>query len=670
MPKLDQPYDLNVLPAVHAKMLEDHFARIGEALLEGHDYPATREEWEARRGPRRERLIESLGGFPEQPCDLTPLHTGTLQRDGFRIEKWRLQTRPGWYVAVNLYVPDDLEAPLPAVICPHGHWHTGKRSVHVQQRCINFARRGYVALSLDMVGYDERQYQDHRQTFYLLTTGLCLAGLQIYDAIRCLDFLCAREEVDADRIGCTGASGGGNQTTYISAIDERVKASAPVCSVEVYADYFHKAHCTCETIPGVIGYADQPHILGLMAGRCALLLVNAILDGGFPILRARQALERAHRIFDLYNPDSLAIHEVYDGHAYTRKFREGVYRWFDRWLKGPVAGVVPGPDPGPVVEPHTWVEDVRSDALLVAGRVGLRDEGALTCATLHGQEAERVYARSLAQQGASAEQLRSAIVEQVFGGLPGPWHQTEGRSCLHAQTHDSFLAGDMLVEKVTFHSEPEIIIPALVMHDPQFVGERTGVVTMLAEGKAAVAHRRDLRELCRGGAMLLALDFRGRGETDGGGMSEFQAVERSINLGRPLLGWRVWDVLRAVDYLLARPDTADTAAVWGEADAALLALFAAALDERIRAAVCVDMLSSYRGSAGFVQPDWVFPRNILRVCDLPDLARLIAPRTLIVMNPQDGAGQDADPAPLLRGEGSCIAQDFDEAVAKLCAAIR
>ncbi len=338
MPKLDKPFDLNVLPQVHAKMLEDHFAYIGDEMLESYEYPASREEWEAQRGGIRAKLIESMGGFPEEACDLAPVDCGTLQRDGFRIEKWRLESRPGWYIAANIYVPDEQDGPLPGVICPHGHWATGKRSVHVQRRCINFARRGYVALSLDMVGYDERAYQDHRDTWYLMTTGMTLAGLHLYDNMRALDYLCGREEVDADRIGCTGASGGGNQTTYFSAIDERVKASAPVCSVDIYADYFRKAHCNCETVPGVVAYADQPHVLGLMAGRCGLLLVNAILDGGFPILRARQALDRAHRIFDLYNPESVDIHAVYDGHAYTQKFREGVYRWFDRWLKGPVAG--------------------------------------------------------------------------------------------------------------------------------------------------------------------------------------------------------------------------------------------------------------------------------------------------------------------------------------------
>ncbi len=226
------------------------------------------------------------------------------------------------------------------------------------------------------------------------------------------------------------------------------------------------------------------------------------------------------------------------------------------------------------------------------------------------------------------------------------------------------------MHEVTFESEPGIIIPALAMYDPNFMGARTGVITMLAEGKDAVVHRRDLLELCQGGALVLAMDFRGRGETDGGGMGEFSAVERGINLGRPMMGWRVWDVMRAADYLLDRADTtSDTVAVWGEDEAAMLAIYAAALDERISATVSVEPLTSYAGSKGFVQASWVFPRNILKVADMPDIAGLAAPRALVVANPKDGSGADTDAAALTAGEGATVAADFDEAVAGLLRAI-
>ena len=644
MPKLDQPFDFNVLARPHAKMLEDHFARIGDALLESYEYPATREEWESRRTVIRGRLIDSLGGFPEEPGDLNPLECGVLEREGYQVEKWRLESRPGWYIGANVYLPEEVTEPLPAVICPHGHWQTGKRSVHVQQRCINFARRGYVALSLDMVGYDERAFMVHRDTFYLMAAGMTLAGLQCWDNMRAIDYLCSREEVDATRIGCTGASGGGNQTTYVSALDERIKASAPVCSVEIYADYLRKGHCVCETVPDVLTYADQPHILGLMAGRCALLLVNAILDGGFPILRARQALERAHRIFDLYNPESIAIHEVYDGHGYTQKFREGVYRWFDRWLKGPVPGIEPADDPGPVHEPYTWVEAEGSDALLVGGRAGLSEVKALTCPSLYAEEAEKVYERSAARQGASPDELRPLIVEEVFGGFPGPWPESEGRSDLGAQVLETIEVGDLAVDKIAFRSEPEIIVPALAMYDPSHTGPRKATVAMLATGKSALVVRRDMRQLCEAGTLVLAIDYRGCGETDGGANETMWALERGTGLGRPLLGWRVWDVIRAVDYLLDRDDV-DPGGVgmWGEDEGGLLALYAAALDERVKAAACADTLVSYREGAGFVQAQWLFPRNILRVADIPDLARMVSPRGLVLLNARDGSGRDADP---------------------------
>jgi len=154
-------------------------------------------------------------------------------------------------------------------------------------------------------------------------------------------------------------------------------------------------------------------------------------------------------------------------------------------------------------------------------------------------------------------------------------------------------------------------------------------------------HRRDLHDLCTAGCLVLGVDYRGCGETDGGGNENQWALLRGINLGRPLLGWRTWDVIRTVDYLLTRDDVRpDAIALWGEREASLLALYAAALDERIAATVCLGPLASYLGDQGFTQPYWWFPRNILQVADICDLARIVSPRSLLLANSCDGAGNE------------------------------
>jgi len=174
---LDLLEELNVLPQPHTKMLEDHLARQGDELLRQHPYPRTLEQWQRQRATIRERLIESLGGLSEEKCGLNPRITGTVERDGYRVEKVLLETRPNWYAGVNVYLPADMDGPVPGILCPHGHWKPGKISPHVQARCATLARRGYVALALDMVGYGEREFMEHRPTFYLFAAGWTLAGL-------------------------------------------------------------------------------------------------------------------------------------------------------------------------------------------------------------------------------------------------------------------------------------------------------------------------------------------------------------------------------------------------------------------------------------------------------------------------------------------------------------
>jgi len=126
-----------------------------------------------------------------------------------------------------------LEAPKaggrksPAVLFPHGHWPHGRFQPEIQARAIGLSRLGYVVLTLDKYGYGERKFTGHHEAFYLLPSGLTLEGLQIWDNMRAVDYLLTRADVDPERIGITGASGGGNQTMYTAALDTRIAAGAP-----------------------------------------------------------------------------------------------------------------------------------------------------------------------------------------------------------------------------------------------------------------------------------------------------------------------------------------------------------------------------------------------------------------------------------------------------------
>jgi len=214
------------------------FVRKQAAELRAKDKPpATLEELKPRNDELRKNLLAAWGGFPETSCPLEPKSHGELKRDGYRVEKITFQTRPGIRMTANLYLPDK-KGKLPAILMVHGHWKGAKQDPVVQSRCIGAAKLGYVVLCVDAFGAGERaigtalgEYHGEMTAATLIPVGLPLSGLQVYENMRALDYLLTRPEVDGERIGITGASGGGNQTMYAGAFDTRFKCVVPVCSV-------------------------------------------------------------------------------------------------------------------------------------------------------------------------------------------------------------------------------------------------------------------------------------------------------------------------------------------------------------------------------------------------------------------------------------------------------
>ncbi|MFT5327455.1 MAG: hypothetical protein ACI8P0_005346, partial [Planctomycetaceae bacterium] len=228
------------------------FVRSQRDVLRGDDAaPASLDEWKSRRTEIREKLLEAWGGFPKEHAPLNPKLLGTLQRDGYRVEKVIFQTLPDVWITANAYVPDR-PGKQPAVLCVHGHWKGAKQDPHVQARCIGLARLGFFVLAVDAFGAGERgigkalgEYHGEMVAATLYPIGKPLSGIQVYENQRAVDYMLTRPEVDGDRLGITGASGGGNQSMYAGAFDERFKAVVPVCSVGNYRSYLGAACCMC-----------------------------------------------------------------------------------------------------------------------------------------------------------------------------------------------------------------------------------------------------------------------------------------------------------------------------------------------------------------------------------------------------------------------------------------
>ena len=614
--------DLKVLPQPHQKMMEDHFTRLADELLYMRGLCNTREEWLGRREKVRSALIQALGGFPEERCPLNAEITGRLERDGYVIEKLLYQSRPNFYVTAAVYVPADARLPAPAILCPHGHWQDGRYNPEVESRMIGLARRGYVALSLDKVGYNEREPEGPHRSRNLFLVGMSVQGIQAWDNMRAIDYLCTRDDVDPERIGCTGASGGGNQTMYVSSLDERIKASVPVCSVEMAECYMHKAFCTCETVPNLLQFADLVDICGLIAPR-ALLLIHGILDNGFRIDSARKTLRRLQEIYGFYDPAKLSSFATYSGHGYNKEMREAVYAWFDRWLMGkqpPYQGegtITPEDDPATTLKVcEDGLPEPCESMISIYKRIS-------------SELPPRAEVSSESEWKVEKQRLHNAVVE-CLGGWPE-------RSPLNAHVlgvEDVSLGEglpEVKAEKLYFHSEIDILVPAVLFHPQEEAAEGLDVQTVLGSDGKESLEPQDVASSLQSGSGVFAIDVRGVGETKSS--KPAQLYLSSVALGRPFHGMQAWDIRRAVDYLCTRDDVRSVSLrSAGSPLSGIVALIAAATDGRIAEVQIDKLLISYRlqedfGGDSGANANLIIP-GILKCADIADLAAMIAPRAL------------------------------------------
>ncbi|MFO0951897.1 MAG: CocE/NonD family hydrolase [Isosphaeraceae bacterium] len=292
--------------------------------------PATEQAWRDRARAVREQLLVSLGLWPMPPK--TPLHpkvVGKLERDGYTIEKVLLETIPGFTLGGNLYRPVGKKGKLPAVLCPHGHWADGRVNPEVQQRCIRLAKLGFVVFMYDMVGYNDSKAFGH--TFLndrLKRWGYSLVSLQTWDSIRVVDWITSLPDVDSERLGCTGESGGGTQTFLLTAVDDRVKVAAPIVMV---SDWF-QGGCVCENCAGLRWGTDNIEFAALAAPR-PMKLVGATGDW-----TARTISTVYPPLRDVYTltgrPERLSADLFNFNHNYNQTSRNAVYPFLARWLMG------------------------------------------------------------------------------------------------------------------------------------------------------------------------------------------------------------------------------------------------------------------------------------------------------------------------------------------------
>lgn len=308
----------------------------------------TRADWEQRCEEYRRQLREMLGLDPwPAKSDLKVTVTGAIDREDFRVEKLYYQSLPGLYVTANLYLPKNVSGRVPAVLYLCGHSQVKIDNVsygnktHYHFHAVWFARHGYACLVLDSLQLGEIEGIHHGTYRYGMwwwnNRGYTPAGVEAWNCVRAIDYLQTRAEVDPERIGVTGRSGGGAYSWWIAAIDPRVKVAVPVAGItdlqNHVVDGCVEGHCDCMYFVNTYRW-DYPMVAALVAPR-PLLIVNGDHDPIFPEDGVRRVYEAARKIYRLYDAeDKIGIFITKAAHDDIQPIQEAAFRWIDRHLLG------------------------------------------------------------------------------------------------------------------------------------------------------------------------------------------------------------------------------------------------------------------------------------------------------------------------------------------------
>lgn len=575
--------------------------------------PLTSEQWQATLEQRRDQWLEMLGLSPLPPR--TPLEatvTGTLQRGDYVVEKVHFQSSPGAYVVGNLYRPAEVSEPLPAVLYLCGHTK-GKVNPTYQANPRWFGQHGYVALVLDPIQLGESQgfhHGTHRQERWdWQSRGYTPAGAEVWNAIRALDYLQSRDDVDADRLGVTGLSGGGVISWCLAAADPRIKAVAPVCqsgSVEqVVTDRSADGHCDCAFW---INYHQWcwSEVGALIAPRPLL-----IAAGSEDVLwRPSGYREVAHRIGHQYAaleaPDQFALVEDRSPHGYTPKLRRAIFSWFNRHLKD---------QPEPVTDDVTDHVEAEQDLLVFGGnlpqddRMGEVDRWLPPQAELPEVADRQAWKR---HQQQALQRLRTLTLRHTQPADRPALREIrdDGRDARGSAWTCEFLSSDGLLLSIrckrpdTPQSRLPMLVTAAMTESPRtFNGggpSRPAVGTPLA---TAVVEVRNTAANSVGPGYLWSL-------------------RRTYPmLGHTLAERQVSDLLAATA-VLRQQDELEPVAVYGRGDTAVLAIYAALLDERIEEIVLAEPPATHE------DPQTPPLLGVLQIGDLAHNLALAYPRRI------------------------------------------
>lgn len=641
------------LPDFFSQEVERYYQRRNERVSR---FASSPDLIEARQKNLREAFWRLIGGQPE----VTPLNTritGSFERPGYRVENVVYESRPNFHIPANLYIPTNGTPPYPGVLFQMGHSLNGKAAAPYQRCCQGLAQLGFVVLGFDPMGQGERAYYPREDGYMtrldsvdeehskpgrqMLLLGDTSTRLQLWDAVRSIDFLAEHPLVDPNRLASTGQSGGATLTMMLVAVDDRIQTAALSCgNTENYL-------CADFNPPGSTDDAEQNLLWSATAGfdrwdmlypfapKPLLIMVSArdwfgtyssrYLSSGW------EEFEKLESVYEaLGSKDRIKWIDTALPHNLSYDFRLEIYRWMLEWLGGKAEA--------PSEEPPTRVEDDRTLWVTTSGSV-VREYGGETPFSLN---------------------LKNLVDLDV--GFPGAPHLMRQMSIYPPRTQDpqpeftrlgSNRSGSIRIEAVEVQSAPKVWVPAWLFLPS--APAKNLVVIVEPFGRSVRWREDDLYQtLAAAGTAVCAPDLRWIGDL----RPEYSEGARnhahwhqdeeawtwgSLILGSSLLGQRVTDLLAVLSAVHQYPQTRDLRITLAARDHVTVpALVAAAMSPLVDTALLNSGLVSYRSiveTEEYSHPFGNFVTGILRHTDLPGIAAGVSPRRLILAGMVDGAGR-------------------------------
>jgi len=584
----------------------------------------TLQNWKEQRSETKQKLRWMLGlDLDRAYGPVEAESTGAVDAPAYRLEKWLLQTMPRLFVTANLYLPKKSTGPRPCILYQNGHWPSldGAKTGY-QDRYLWYPENGFALLVIDPMGFGEipgiHPGTNRLNRWDWLSRGFTPAGVEVWNGMRVLDWLQSRPEIDPDRIGATGISGGGVMTQYLAALDERIKVAAPSCSTytighQVNAGLVPK-QCDCTFYPNIFGI-DFPEVLALFAPR-PLLILGGRKDPIFPPAGYRAAFERVRRVYRLHTEingreERVRLVESSGGHTDSQHFLEQTRAWMAKWLKADV--------------PRGKCRARHQPAALTPAEQRVINRAPTNAVNGHVDKLWFPETPQAIPADKASWERRRADLMQILRSRIFHWFPEQNIPFQTRQLHSSGgYAGEIAdFRDYEINSEPALPVRVQLLI-PHGISGMVPVILWIKGAKEHVTFP-DIDmffPLIRTYALaILTPRFADCLLTP----YAYARIERSAALlGRSIAAMQVWDILRAIEWLKQQQDvTIDGLTVYGRDESGIISLYAGLINENVGHIILRDPPTSQR--TGPILP------TILRHTDIEEVAGMFAPRRLTIL---------------------------------------